>query len=217
MAEVLAFLGILLTSLLVGILAALQLADFFRTDEEFILVAMALAIFAVGALALFALVYTRARRSRTLAITALDLVLVALVLSSMPILVSWIGEHSTNPFNVGTTQNIQITLELLVPAVLIVLVQWGLVRRRWLRGVAEEDLTRWPWITTAVAGLAILNPLGLAIVSAAFRPSVTDWLQPFWTAVTGAAAVVLIVMVAIECYIRGRMLRRRMADSSIHP
>ena len=63
------------------------------------------------------------------------------------------------------TENTSITLELIVPALLAVLVQWGLVRRRWLQGHGDEDdLTRWPWITTAVAGLVILNPFGLAFL-----------------------------------------------------
>ncbi len=46
------------------------------------------------------------------------------------------------------------------------LVQWGLVRRRWLRAAAEDDFTRWPWIATAVAGLVVLNPFGLAFLQA---------------------------------------------------
>ena len=33
-------------------------------------------------------------------------------------------------------------------------------------GAGAEDLTRWPWVTTAVAGLVILNPFGLAFLQA---------------------------------------------------
>ena len=51
-----------------------------------------------------------------------------------------------------------------MPALLVVLMQWGLVRRRFLRATGADDLTLWPWLTTAAAGLAILNPIGLALV-----------------------------------------------------
>ncbi len=51
---------------------------------------------------------------------------------ALPGLIQMIADHSTNPFTVGT-ENMSITLELVVPALLAVLVQWGLVRRRWLR------------------------------------------------------------------------------------
>ena len=92
------------------------------------------------------------------------------------------------------------------------LVQWGLVRRRWLQATGEEDLTRWPWITTVVAGLAILNPFGLAIFAAALKRDPTgDWLWHLsgryrgglWHDRRGRGAG------GIECYIRGRILRRR--------
>jgi hypothetical protein len=143
---------------------------------------------------------------------ALSLALLALALVALPSLFERIAERSTNPFAVSGG-NIPITLELLVPSLLVVLVQWGLVRRRWLRAAGEEDLSLWPWVTTALAGLAILNPLGLALLSSALRQSASDFMAPYFAVMTAAAACALVVIAAIECYIRRRVLRRRLESS----
>ena len=83
-------------------------------------------------------------------------------------------------------ENTSITLELVIPALLAVLVQWGLVRRRWLRAAAEDDFTRWPWIATAVAGLVILNPFGLAFLQATLQHSAADLMWEFTATVTAS-------------------------------
>ena len=93
------------------------------------------------------------------------------------------------------------------------LVQWGLVRRRWLRAAAEDDFTRWPWIATAVAGLVILNPFGLAFLQGTLKHSGGDFMWEFTAMVTGAGLAALLVMAWIECYIRDRILNRRLAAS----
>ena len=133
-----------------------------------------------------------------------------MALAALPSLVERIAQRSTNPYTVGI-ENLYITLELLIPAFLTVLVQWGLVRRRWLRKRGDEDLTLWPWITTLVAGLAILNPLGLEIISSALNSSAGNMLRQLWIAISLSGAAVLIVMALIEVAIRWRMLRRRLA------
>ena len=98
----------------------------------------------------------------------------------------------------------------MIPALLAVLVQWGLVRRRWLRAAGEDDFTRWPWIATAVAGLVVLNPFGLAFLRATLQHSAADFMWEFTATVTGAGLAALLVMAWIECYIRDRILRRRL-------
>ena len=123
-----------------------------------------------------------------------------------------IADRSTNPYTVGI-ENTSITLELVIPALLAVLVQWGLVRRRWLRAAAEDDFTRWPWIATAVAGLVVLNPFGLAFLQASLQHSASDFMWQFTATVTGAGLAALLVMAWIECYIRDRILNRRLAAS----
>jgi hypothetical protein len=210
MAAVAAFVGILLTSLLVAELAALSLGDFFGADSEFVLVIAGVAAFATFSLTIFAIVYARTERARMLNGAAVLLVLLAVGIVAFPGVVPWIASHSSNPFTVGD-EILSIAIELLVPSVLAVLVQWGLVRRRHLRVAGEDDLTLWPWVTTAVAALVILSPFGLTFLQATLKRSAGDLMWQFIMQVTVGVAVVLIVMAGIECYIRARLLRRRKA------
>ena len=125
-----------------------------------------------------------------------------------------IADRSTNPYTVGI-ENTYVTLELMIPALLAVLVQWGLVRRRWLRAAGERGSDALALgHDRAWRGLVILNPIGLAVVAhdAANAPGPTACGSIFAT-VTAAVAGVLVVMASIECYIRGRILRRRQAAS----
>lgn len=209
MADVFAFVGMLLISMVVALLAALQLGDFFNANDEFGLVILGVVAFTILALAVFALMYAATRRAGALTLAALILAAVALVPVGLPGLVQTIANRSTNPFTIGV-ENSHIALELVVPALLAVLVQWGLVRRRWLRTHGAEDLTRWPWITTAVAGLVVLNPFGLAFLQGTLSRSGGDVMWEFTATVTGAVLGALLVMAWIECYIKERMLNRRL-------
>ena len=216
MAAVFAFLGMLLISMLVALLATLQLGDFFNASDEFGLVILGVAAFTILSLALFALAYRVARRASVLTIVAVLLGVVALAPVALPGLIRKIADRSHNPFTVGV-ENTYITIELIVPALLAVLVQWGLVRRRWLRLHGDEELTRWPWGTTAVAGLVILNPFGLAFLQGTLNRSGGDLLWEFVATVTGAGLAALLVMAWIECYIRERMLNRRLEAPPLVP
>ena len=84
-------------------------------------------------------------------------------------------------------------------------------RRRWLRGAGDEDLTRWPWVTTAIAGFAILNPFGLSFLQVSLKHSASDFMWELAATITGAVLAALLVMAWIECYIRDRILNRRLA------
>jgi hypothetical protein len=210
MAATFAFLGIGLISLVVALLAALQLGDFFSANTEFGLVILGVMGFTVFAMLVFAIAYFVARRAAVLAFVALALAAVALASVALPGLIQAIADHSTNPFTVGV-ENVAIALELVIPALLAVLVQWGLVRRRWLRAAAEDDFTRWPWIATTVAGLVILNPYGLSFLQASLQHSASDLMWQFTAIVTAAILAALLVMAWIECYIRDRILNRRLA------
>ena len=57
MAAVFAFLGMLLISMVVALLAALQLGDFFNASDEFGLVILGVVAFTTVALAVFAIAY----------------------------------------------------------------------------------------------------------------------------------------------------------------
>ena len=212
MAAVFAFLGMLLLSLVVALLAALQLGDFFGVTEEFVPVMVGIVIFAAIAMAVFSVGYAVARQPQTLNWIAFALAVIAIGLMSSPRFIDRIAERANSPGTVGI-ENISTALEILLPVLLIVLVQWGLVRRRWLRAAGEEDLSLWPWVTTVIAGLTILNPFGLAFVWSVLRQSSADWLKEPATMVTAVGGGALVVMGLIECYIRGRMLRRRPAAS----
>jgi hypothetical protein len=214
MAATFAFLGMWLISLVVALLAALQLGDFFGANTEFGLVIMGVMGFTAFALLVFALAYFLARRPAVLAFVALTLAAVALASAALPGLIQAIADRSTNPYTVGA-ENVSIALELVIPALLAVLVQWGLVRRRWLRAVAEDDFTRWPWIATAVAGLVILNPFGLSFLQSSLQHSAADMMWQFTAIVTATVLAALLVMAWIECYIRDRILNRRLAESPL--
>jgi hypothetical protein len=169
-----------------------------------------LTVFAIVTILVFAASYAVAKRAQALNWVALTLAMSSLAPLFSPRLVEWIAERSTNPFTVGV-ENSYVTLELLIPMLLTVLVQWGLVRRRWLRTSGEEDLTLWPWVATVVAGLVVLNPIGLAVVATTLQRSGADFMWQYFTMVTAAVAGVLVVMASIECYTRERIRRRRMA------
>ncbi len=211
MAAIFAFLGMLLLSLVVALLAALQLADFFRTGDEFLLVVMALAIFAAVATVAFAICHWKAKRIQALHWIAFVLAVIALAPMVSPRLVERIIEHSTGVYTVGV-ESTSITLELVIPALLAVMVQWGLVRRRWLLTNGAEDLTLWPWVTTVTPGLVVLNPIGLAVLSAALSSSGSDFMRQYFAMAAAVVAGILVVAALIECYIRRRILRRRLKE-----
>jgi hypothetical protein len=210
MAAAFAFLGILLISMVVALLATLQLGDFFGANNEFGVVILTVAGFTVFSLLVFALAYGLTRRAGALTGVALALAAFALAPVALPGMIQKIADRSTNPYTAGS-ENISITLELVIPVLLAVLVQWGLVRRRWLRVAGNEELTRWPWVTTALAGFAILNPFGLSLFQTSLNYSASDLMWQVAATVTGAALAGLLVMTWIECYIRDRILNRRLA------
>ena len=216
MAAVFAFLGMLLISMVVALLAALQLGDFFNASGEFGLVILIVVVFTIVALAVFALSYRVAWRTGVLNVVAAVLAIVALAPAALPGLIQKIADRSQNPFTVGV-ENTYITLELIVPALLAVLVQWGLVQRRWLRARGDEELSRWPWVTTTVAGFVTLNPYGLAFLQGTLNRTGGDLLWEFVAMVTGGALAALLVMAWIECYIRERILNRRLEAPPLAP
>src|SRR6478609_7659241 len=96
-----AFLGIWLISLVVALLAALQLGDFFGVNNEFSLVILGVIGFTVFALLVFALAYAAARRAAVFAFVALALAAIALTPAALPGLIQTIADRSTSPFTVG--------------------------------------------------------------------------------------------------------------------
>ena len=212
MSAFLAFLGTFLLSLFVALLAALQLADYFAATEEFGLVLIALPVFVTICLLAFIAANVAARQPRVFNAVAAGLALLAFIPLAFPALVKTAADRSTNPFSIAI-ENTAVALEFIVPALVAVLVQWGLVRRRWLRLRGEDDLSLWPWIATMVGGLAILNPYGLDIIGQAISYRPTNWLRDMVRTIALGGVAALLAMVFLETYIRGRMLRRRLAQA----
>ena len=211
MSAVIAFIGMFLLSLFVAMLAALQLADYFGATEEFILILIVLPVFVAVCMLVLIVTNLVAQRARLFSWVAALLVLLAFAPIAVPALLLRSGGHTANPL--AGMESVAITLELVVPALLAVLVQWGLVRRRWLRLQGEEDLTRWPWITTVVAGFAILNPYGLQVAGQALGHRPTSWLRDHIGTVAVSAVAAVIAIALIEYYIRSRIVRRRLAQT----
>jgi len=212
MSAFLAFLGTFLLSLFVALLAALQFADYFAATEEFGLVLIALLVFVTICLLAFVAANIEARQPRVFNAVAAGLALLAFIPLAFPALVKTAADRSTNPFSIAI-ENTAVALEFIVPALVAVLVQWGLVRRRWLRLRGEDDLSLWPWIATMVGGLAILNPYGLDVIGQAISYRPTNWLRDMVRTIALGGVAALLAMVFLETYIRGRMLRRRLAQA----
>ena len=109
MAAAIAFLGMLLLSMVVALLAAFQLGDYFGATDEFVVVILILAIFAIVTIVVFAVSDAVAKSAQALNWVALTLALSALAPVFSPRLVERIAERSTNPFTVGV-ENIHVTL-----------------------------------------------------------------------------------------------------------
>jgi hypothetical protein len=211
MATTVAFIGIFLISLVVALLAAFQIGNQFQTGDELVLVLAAIAIFATAAIVTFAAGFARARNLRSINWIAFVLAAAAFAPVSTPRSVEWIAAHAANPTTMGI-ENTAIALAILIPTLLAVLVQWGLVRRRWLLDRGRIELTRWPWVTTVIAALVTLNPVGLTIIASTLERSATNFMWQYFALVTASAAVAVFVMALIECYIRGRILRRLLTE-----
>jgi len=197
----------LLLSLVAAWLASLSLAEHFHTGAGvFNLILAFLFGFAGVATAVFALARVWAGRARIIDLAAVGLALLAGAIVSVPQLIQWIADRSTNPFTVGI-ENTHIAIQLLVPALLIVLVQWGLARRFWRRA-RGDSLSGWPWVTTVIGALVILSPIGLDILRSA-QPSRSNFMWELAAMIALGVGAVLLVMAAVEWYIRARILRRR--------
>ena len=94
MAALFAFLGMWLLSLVVAMLASLQLGDFFRSGDEILLVLGAIAVFATVSIAVFAVGYARAKNAELLNAMAFGIALVAAGLVLWPRTIARIAERA---------------------------------------------------------------------------------------------------------------------------
>ncbi len=198
----LAYVGIFLLSLFVALLAALQLADYFGATDE--LAGVLIAVSAFVALAMLALAVA-ARIARR--VSTIDAVAALLAVLSFAPLAFHAGVEPTAGQFAVLTERRAILIELIVSALIAVLMLWGLMRRHWLQRRGESGISRWPWIATALAGLAILNPGGLELLGQGltFKPG-QDARDTIRLAALGGLAL-LAVIVLIESWIRVRIQR----------
>lgn len=212
MSAVLAFIGTFLLSLFVAMLAALQLADYFGAGEDFVMVMIALAVFVTASMVVLSVMSAAVRRIWILNWTAALLIVLACAPFALPVLMWHAGWTPTlGPF--FGPKDTAVTLEFIVPALLAVLAQWGLIRRRWLRNRNEDDLTLWPWFATLVAGLVVLNPVALDLLGQELAFRTGAWPRDTVRTIVLGGAGALIAMTLVEYYIRGWIRRRRQVQS----
>ena len=67
---------------------------------------------------------------------------------------------------------------------------------------------RWPWISLLLGALAAVNPLGLAVIHAAFL-SGESLSRGIWQPIVAVAAAILLALVVVEWWVRKRRAERR--------
>ena len=208
-------LGVLAAAFVLSLLAALgaaaQLADYYWYGEDFSLFVAPITVFLAVSVAAFGMAGGYLGRAGGLRTVALGLAVLALALTLIPGLVGEIARRSTNPPVVLRAHDRLVATAFLLPVLIAIMIQWGVVRRGWLRAHGQDHATTWPWITCVVACVAVLNPLGLAIFGAAITQSTTDWFRGLWLTVALVIAAVLVLTGLIEWRIRSRKLRVRAA------
>jgi hypothetical protein len=209
MRSILIFAGVYILSLAVAYAVGIQLAEYFFLQNEFIVVMFALVMFSFVAITVFAVVYAVQPNVKWLGYGAIGLALLAFAIEELPALADAFARRSTNPYLVGSTQDRAIAASLLLPAFVILLIQWSLLRRRWLVARRLEHRMLWPWFTITLACLLALNRGGLELIGSVFRQSPTDWLVGFVTLILAIACGALLVLALIEWWLRRRWLARR--------
>lgn len=136
----LAFILFWLISLFVAVTIAVGLAQIFQAAEEFIsamfLIGAASFVYIVAFLAAFLL----AKRPQTLAITAAVLIVLSAALLMLPFLIDLIRLGKT----VAPKSDAAFITETLVPVAVMIVIQWRLTRRRWLKRINAKAENKSP-------------------------------------------------------------------------
>jgi hypothetical protein len=211
MRSILIFAGVYVLSLVVAYAVGMQIAGYFFLDAEFIVITFALVLFSFVAIIVFAVVYVVQPNVKWLGYGAIGLALVAFGVEQLPALADAFARRSTNPYLVGSAQDRAIAASLLLPAFVMLLVQWPLLRRRWLVARGLEHRMLWPWFTITLACSLALNRAGLELTGSVLRQSPTDWLVGLWTLILAIVCGALLVLALLEWWLRRRWLARRAA------
>jgi hypothetical protein len=205
------FAGVYAVSFVLAYAAGVPVAGYFFLEEEFGAVLFASALFSLFAIAVFAVVYAVQPNVRWLGYAALGLALVAFGVAQIPALLDALALRSTNPYLIGSAQDRAIAASFLLPAFVMLLIAWWLLRRRWLVAHRLEHRTVWPCFTIILAGLLALNRAGLELIGSVVRWSSTDWLVGLWAVILAIATGVLLMLALLEWWFRRRWFARRAA------
>jgi hypothetical protein len=156
--SILIFAGVYILSLVLAYAVGMQVAEYFLLQDEFIVVMFALALFSFVVIAVFAAIYIVQPKVNWLGYGAIGLALVAFGIEELPALGDAFARRSTNPYLVGSAQDRAIAASLLLPAFVMLLIQWPLLRRHWLIARGLEHRMLWPWFTIALACFARAQP-----------------------------------------------------------
>ena len=211
MRSILVFAGVYILSLVVAYVVGMQVSEYSFLQEEFTVVMFALALFSFVAIVAFVVIYVVQPNVKWLGYGAIGLALVAFGIEELPALADAVARRSTNPYLVGSAQDRAIAASLLPPALVMLFIQWPLLRRHWLIARRLEHRMLWPWFTIALTCLLALNRGGLELIGSVLRPSPSDWLVGLWTIILAIACGMLLVLALIEWSLRRRWLARRAA------
>jgi hypothetical protein len=67
---------------------------------------------------------------------------------------------------------------------------------------------RWPWISLLLGALAVVNPLGLEVIHAAFL-SGESLSRGIWQPIVAVAVAIFLTLVVVEWWVRKRRAERR--------
>jgi hypothetical protein len=207
MPSVRAFVVALICGAVAALLMAWQMTTGFRTPDDFCIVGLALAVFAVFATLAFWGACWGGGNERWLGVAAIVVAVIAVAFSGFPGWMDAVDARSPDPYPSGH-RDAQIVLEFLAPALAADLIIWRMTVRNLLKAAGVDPRTRWPWFSIALGAILIFNPLGLDVLSAAVAPSPTDWLAEFWLMISVAGAALLLMLASIEWIVRARTVRR---------
>jgi hypothetical protein len=123
-----AFVTALIAGLVAAMLMAWQLTSSFRTQDEFGIIAVALAAFAAFTTLMFWAACWKGGSELWLGFAAVALAVIAVAFSGLPRWMDAVDSQSTNPFPAGY-RDAQIVLEFLAPALATDLIVWRMTVR----------------------------------------------------------------------------------------
>jgi hypothetical protein len=183
-------LGVLVLSLLAAIWVAAELAYLggSQGSQGFI----AIEAIAAASFAVFDATYPHARGGHTFNTAALAVLAFTVLLG--PIGVDLYGRPSSDMAREYGWQYLS-----LVPALIAIVIQWRLVRWRWLAAHGVSEASRWPWITTIAGTMFMLGPAELHELNEAIRG--WGYFPEITTAVILGEILILIVLGVFEASI----------------